>query len=70
MKSINIDVPELVNALNGERDLNKPVGFGRDVHGTFFVAFIATDKETKQPVWTEDGKRVKINFRPSLRQEG
>lgn len=70
MKSINIDVNALVNALNTGEGLNKPVGHGKDVHGTFFVAFVATDKETKLPIMTQDGKRYKLNFRTSKRQEG
>ncbi len=82
MKSTNISIRDLVDALAGHRDLNKPVGYARAAQGHFLVAFIATHGETDrdgkptapeligQPIWTEDGDRVKLNWRLSNRQGG
>ena len=68
MKSINIDVRKLVNAINTGENLNKPVGYAKDVHDTFYVAFIATDRETGAPIMTEDGNRYRLNLRRSRNQ--
>jgi hypothetical protein len=68
MKSINLDIRAVVDALQGKRELNKSVGFAKDVHGTFYTVFIATDQDSGQPVWTKDEKRLRFNIRKSLNQ--
>ncbi len=82
MKSTNVSVRKLVAALNGKRGLNKPVGYAKSVHGQFLVGFIATYAKTdmdgnptdpsliNKPIWTDDGERVKINWKVSNRQNG
>lgn len=72
MKSTNISIRDLIDALKGNRNMNKPVGYARSTHGQFLIAFVATHPENHelagQPVWTEDGQRVKLNWRVSKRQ--
>ena len=80
MKSTNISIRDLVDALNGSRSLNNPVGYARSPHGQFLVAFIATHPKLDEagkpnpladtPVWVGDGERVKLNWRVSNRQGG
>jgi len=77
MRSTNIDINDLMDALEGKRDIKKPVGYAKSVHGQFMVAFVATHPDDHKdrrlrgkPVWTEDGKRAKLNWRVSNRQSG
>ncbi len=82
MKSTNISIRKLISALNGKRSLNQPVGFAKAPQGHFLVGFVATYGKTDRdgnptdpaligkPIWTEDGERVKINWRLSNRQDG
>ena len=74
MKSTNINLRTIINIVNGDTPSNKPVGYAKDVHGQFLVAFVATyppeHEKAGEPVWSDDGERVKLNWKPSRRQDG
>ncbi len=79
MKSVNLDVlqlvstlvaageitiPQLNEAIAESRGLNQPCGAAADFHGHFYTLFVATDKEDRNKVTrSKDGVRVKINLR-------
>lgn len=82
MRSVNIDVKELVSvlyaageitvddlneAVNNPQLMNTVVGRAADQHGQFYAIFVATDFDTKVVVRSQDKKRVKLNIRANKR---
>lgn len=68
MKSINIDPVALWHISQGSLPTNTPVARALSPQGSHLVGFVATDIETGEVVWTDDGKRVKVNIRTSRYQ--
>lgn len=65
MRSINIDLELALAVVKGVAPMNSIVGRAKDEHGTFYAAFVATDRDTGAVRGSDDGKRVKLNLRAS-----
>jgi len=66
----NVKISAIIGVLNGELPANTIVGNRKDAFGTFYVAFVATDKDTQEPLWDTEKDKVSLNWRKSLRQGG
>ena len=70
MKRTNIDVAALVDVLSGALPKTRPVGYAKNAHGQFLVAFVATDGVTGDFITAGvTGERYTLNWRISRRQE-
>lgn len=64
----NIKFLTLGQVLAGAKPANTIVGNRKD-NGVFFVAFVATDKESGAPLYDAENDKVRLNWRPSKRQQ-
>lgn len=63
----NIKINDLIAVCNGTLPINTIVGNRKDEFGTFYVAYVATEKGTGAVKYTANGS-VSLNWRKSLRQ--
>jgi len=66
----NIKLNTLCAVIKGELPVNTIVGNRKDQFGTFYVAYVATDKDSGAVKWDHEGDKATLNWRKSTRQGG